>query len=191
MGYGSLRPARDGGGRARERVGERPSYLHDRVQFPCRPHDPPPNRPISRPFDPPPRHCRRRHSTCDGAPPARGSLLPFPLPTRFERRHVGDPIFVRPPLFLSSPGQAVWWRLYNPPPFPPPPQPEYLRRACPRLLCIHGWFFSFLPPKFSIPPRRCRCLNTYFPRGLPPYTHQKDSGRTTAATAAADCTLQD
>src|SRR5256885_7239697 len=123
MGYGIPRPARDGGGRARERVGERPSYLHDRVRFPCRPRDPPPNRPISQPFDPPPRRRRRRHSTCDGAPPARGSLLPFPLPSRFERRHVGDPIFVRPPLFLTNPGQAVWRRLYNPPP-PSPPAPD-------------------------------------------------------------------
>src|SRR2546421_7357776 len=37
MGYGIPRPARDGVG---GRVGERPSYLHDRVRFPCRPRDP-------------------------------------------------------------------------------------------------------------------------------------------------------
>jgi len=33
MDYGIPRPARDGVG---GRVGERPSYLHDRVRFPCR-----------------------------------------------------------------------------------------------------------------------------------------------------------
>jgi hypothetical protein len=103
----------------------------------------------------------------------------------------GDPTVVRPPLLLSSPSLGgVAASIYtSPPPLLPPFQPEYPRRACPRLFTYSRAFSSFLPPKFLIPPGRdpprCRCLKPYLPRCLPPYTRQK------TAAPAGDRTLQD
>jgi hypothetical protein len=109
------------------------------------------------------RHHPRGHLTFYGAPSERGSLSPFPLPSRWQKSHVGDPIFVRP-------------SLSSPPPFDQArrlggvylmsPHPRHSGRECSCLLRIHAM----------------EAIRNLFASWSPIVRYSKDAGRMTTAT---------
>ena len=133
MGYGIPRPARD---RLGGRVGERPSYLHDRVRFPC---------PSSRPPSEPSNLAPLRPSSSTPS-----SSLFYVTPRRprgvrcsyFHYHHdykgaMSGTLSSYVPLSSSLDQAGQFGGVYI-----TSPQPEYSRHACPRLLRIHGFLAS-------------------------------------------------